>query len=127
MRESQPSVSRGSSIDAARALLLIVGAALLLMGGMMLVMLIGIVIDVLRNPDEVELIALAMQGMQQDGVAIAGNLGAVGFSLRIDEPLRTLLLLVVCVWVLGALASILKSVIITGKNLVERGRGDGSD
>jgi hypothetical protein len=106
-------------------LLLIVGAVLLLMGGMMLVLLVGIVIDVLRNPGDVALIALAMQGMQQSGVAVAGNLGAVDFSLHIDEPLRTLLLLVVCVWVLGALASILKSVVMTGKNLVDRSRGGG--
>ena len=127
MRAPPPSVSRGSSLDPARALLLVVGAALLLMGGLMLVLLVSVVVDVLRQPDEVALIALAMQGMQQSGPAVAGNLGDVNFSLRIDEPLRTLLLLVVCVWVLGALASILKSVVLTGKSLVEQSRSDSRD
>ena len=47
--------------------------------------------------------------------------------LFIDEPLRTLLFLVVCVWLLGALASILKTVVMTGKALVEGGRGKLND
>ena len=127
MREPPPSVSRGASLEPARALLLVVGAALLLIGALMLLLLASVVVDVIRQPDEVALIALVMQGIQQSGVAVAGHLGDVNFSLRIDEPLRTLLLLVVCVWVLGALASILKSVVLTGKSLVDRSRSHSSD
>ena len=127
MRPSGQSVSRSSSADPARTLLLVVGSVVLLLGAVMLVSLALVVVDVIRSPGDVALIALVMQSMQQSGVALAGHLGELEFSLRIDEPLRTLLFLVVCVWLLGALASILKTVVLTGKALVERGRGDVTD
>ena len=104
---------------------MVVGSVVLLLGALMLVSLALVVIDVIRHPNDVALINLVMQSMQQRGVAVAGHLGELKFSLTIDEPLRTLLFLVVCVWLLGALASILKTIVMTGKALVERGRGHG--
>ena len=127
MTGSYQSVSRHSAADPGRTLLLVVGSVVLLLGAVMLLMLALVVVDVIRQPNEVALIALAMQSMQQSGVAVAGHLGELDFALRIEEPLRTLLFLVVCVWVIGALASILKTIVLTGKALVDRGRGDTSD
>lgn len=120
MSVSRQSVARQSNADPARVLLLITGSVVLLLGAIMLVSLALVAVDVVRNPAEVALIALLMQSMEQSGVALAGHLGEIDFALRIEEPLRTLLFLVVCVWVLGALASILKTIVLTGKALVER-------
>ena len=100
---------------------------MLLLGAIMLVSLALVAVDVLRNPADVALIALVMQSMQEGGVALTGHLGELDFALQIEEPLRTLLFLVVCVWLLGALASILKTIVLTGKALLERGRGSASD
>ena len=121
------SVSRRTDSDPGRILLLITGAVVLLLGAIMLVSLALVVVDVLRNPADVALIALVMQSMQEGGVALTGHLGEFEFALRIEEPLRTLLFLVVCVWLLGALASILKTIVLTGKALLERGRGSAAD
>ncbi|MFT5176165.1 MAG: hypothetical protein ACI8W7_004359 [Gammaproteobacteria bacterium] len=127
MTVSHQSVSRQSNTDTAGTLLMVVGSGVLLLGALMLASLALVVIEVINNPNDVALVNLVMQSMQQRGVAVAGHLGEFEFSLTIDEPLRTLLFLVVCVWLLGALASILKTVVMTGKALVERGRGQSND
>ena len=57
---------------------------------------------------------------------MAGPLQSV--SRRTDsDPGRILLLLTGAVVLLGALASILKTIVLTGKALLERARGSASD
>jgi hypothetical protein len=108
-------------------LLMLVGATLVIMGGALLLSAGLIAIDILDNPSDVKIVALILQEMAAEGPALHGDLDGMRFAIGIGEPLRTLLFLVVVVWLLGVLVSILKTLVLTGKDLLSTSSNQDAD
>lgn len=109
--------------DARAGLMMVVGAVLLLMGAGLLVALGWTVLRILTDPTSVPVLTLILDATgDAGGAALSGHIDGTKFALAIAEPLRTLLFLVVGLWLLGALASILKVVTLTGKELLAAAR-----
>lgn len=104
-----------------KVLLMLVGGALVIMGGALLLGAGLVVLDVIEDPSSVKLVALILEEMEGEGNALYGDLGGTRFAIGIGEPLRTLLFLIVVVWLLGTLVSILKMLVLTGKQLLTSG------
>lgn len=121
-QQGLPTLLARDTRDPRRMLLLILGTVLILFGGALLVAIGLIVTEVISNPSEVKLLALIFEATEGDSKALYGNIGETQFAIGIDEPLRTLLFLVLAIWVLGALASILKTLVVTGKSLLSEAK-----
>lgn len=111
-----------SSIDVGRVLLGVIGAALVLMGAALLLSLGLLALKVMTEPSEVQILALFLDSPSPEGGALFGHIANTPFSIGIDEPLRTLLFLVLALWLLGAIGSILKTLVTTGKDLLMASR-----
>ena len=101
--------------------LMLVGGALVVMGGALLLGAGLVVLEVIEDPASVKLVALILEEMEGEGNALYGNLDGARFEIGIGEPLRTLLFLVLVVWLLGMLVSILKTLVLTGRQLLSAG------
>lgn len=113
---------RSSGVDVGRILLAVIGTALVLMGAALLLALGLVALEVMTKPSEVQILALFLDAPKPEGGALFGHIANTPFSIGIDEPLRTLLFLVLALWLLGAVASILKTLVMTGKELLMASR-----
>lgn len=117
--EFSPTIEKSGGTGSPRkVLLMLVGATLIIMGGALLLSVGLIALDILENPSSVKIVALVLDEMAAEGPALHGDLGGMRFAIGVGEPLRTLLFLIVVVWLLGMLVSILKTLVLTGKELL---------
>lgn len=117
----------GDSASPRNVLLMLVGATLLVMGGALLLSAGLIAVDILDNPSDVKIVALILNEMAGEGPALHGDIDGTRFAIGIGEPLRTLLFLLVVAWLLGVLVSILKTLVLTGKELLSAGSSRSTD
>lgn len=93
---------------------------LLVVAGSILLLYIGIfVVETIADPTDVGLVNLILSRTEANPSAISGSLGDVNFKFGIDDPIATFLFLIVSVWILGALAGIVKTIIGAGRDLVK--------
>jgi hypothetical protein len=116
-------IHRGSrQTDIRGTLALVVGSVLVLMGAGLLLAVGWTVLRIITEPTSVALLGLFLDSTPSAQGALSGHIAGTEFAIAIDEPLRTLLYLIVGLWVLGAVASILKVVTLTGKDLLMAAR-----
>lgn len=101
----------------------IVGGVLIVAGAALLLYLGILIMDALRDPQSIGLIAEILAATGRSGNGLEANLGGVQFQLSMEEPVSTLLFVVVAIWVLGAFASIVRSIIQAGTSLIETAKG----
>ncbi len=120
----------GSSIestntDAIGGALVIMGLLLIILGAGLLVYLAIYMFKVLDEPNSIALVALIFDSLREGDKLLFGSLGNGPngpFEISLGEPMRTFLFIFIVVWVLGAFARILTSLIGAGRELVNTGR-----
>lgn len=115
-------VKTGGGASARGVVLQLVGATLVVCGGVLLLGVGLTVLDILANPADVKIVALILDEMHREGDALYGDLDGARFAIGIGEPLRTVVFLVLVLWLLGVLVSILKTLVLTGKELITAAR-----
>jgi hypothetical protein len=108
--------------SAGGAALLVLGVGLIFLGAFMLVYLGMIVLDILRTPSDVRLITLLLEQTQEQGQAFFGQFGENAVTFTIGEPLRSMVFVLMLLWILGAVLNIIKGIIAAGRELVAAGR-----
>jgi hypothetical protein len=106
------------SNDGIRNFLLGAGVVLIVIGSLMLVYIGVYVLDAIVEPESVGLIDLLLKRMSGNERALIIRSDTGSFSLGIEEPINTLLFLVLAVWLLSAFAGIVKTIVTTGTQLV---------
>ncbi|MGI9437437.1 MAG: hypothetical protein ACR2Q4_21860 [Geminicoccaceae bacterium] len=109
---------------AGKILLTVLGVVLVLAGAGMLLYLGTVIIDILQEPSEVKLVAMVFDQIQVGDRAFFGNIGESQFAFSLGEPLRTMLFVIVILWILGAFANIIKAIIGAGRDLIVAGQQD---
>lgn len=105
-------------------LLTVLGVVLVLAGAVMLLYLGTVVVGILKAPDDVKLIALVFDQVQKGGLAFFGTIGESKFEFSLGEPLRTIVFVLILLWIIGALANIIKTIIGAGRDLITAGQRD---
>jgi hypothetical protein len=105
-------------------LLTVLGVILVLAGAIMLLYLGTVVVSILKAPDEVKLVALVFDQVQKGGLAFFGTIGESKFEFALGEPLRTIVFVLILLWIIGALANIIKTIIGAGRELITAGQRD---
>ncbi|MEM9441357.1 MAG: hypothetical protein AAGA73_12990 [Pseudomonadota bacterium] len=118
IQERGDSEPRGGGASA----LMVLGIGLVLLGALMLVYLGMILLEILRTPSDVELVTVLLQQTQQDEQAFFGQFGESAITFSIGEPLRSLVFVLLLLWILSAIANIIKGIIAAGRDLVAAGR-----
>ena len=103
-------------------LLMTLGGFLIIAGAAMLLFLGLMVVDIVREPDDVKLVALVFDRIQGQDRAFLGVIGDNRFEFQLGEPLRTILFVLVVIWLLGAFARIINGIISAGRELMVAGR-----
>ncbi|MGI9510658.1 MAG: hypothetical protein ACR2QJ_15070 [Geminicoccaceae bacterium] len=103
-------------------LLIVLGVALMIAGIVMLVYLGMTVLDILKSPEDAELVALLLEQTKEQGQAFFGTFGDNKVEFTLGEPLRMVLLILVLLWILGAVLRIIGVIIGVGRDLVADGR-----
>tara|TARA_B100000405_G_C16699889_1_gene415830 strand:- start:1394 stop:1753 length:360 start_codon:yes stop_codon:yes gene_type:complete len=101
----------------------ILGGVLIVAGAALLLYLGILIMDALRDPQSIGLFAEILAATGRSGNGLEANLGGVQFQLSMEEPISTLLFVVVAIWVLGAFAGIVRSIIQAGTSLIETAKG----
>ncbi|MDH3659644.1 MAG: hypothetical protein OEU92_06390 [Alphaproteobacteria bacterium] len=102
--------------------LIVLGVALVVIGALMMVYLGMTVFGILKTPADTELVTLILEKSQEQGQAFFGTFGQSRVEFTLGEPLRTLLFVLLLLWILGALLNIIKAIIAAGRDLVTAGR-----
>ena len=95
-----------------------IGLALIVAGAVLLCYLGFVVFQVIDSPQNVPLVKFIVSHMRVEDKAIYGHAGSDTFELNVSEPTRTVVLLFLAAFVLMVLASVAKSLISAGINLV---------
>ena len=106
----------------ADVLLIVLGVVLVVIGAMMLVYLGMTVLDILKAPGDTELVTLILEQTREQGQAFFGTFGQSKIEFTLGEPLRTMLFVLVLLWILGAVLRIIMAIIGAGRDLVAAGR-----
>ncbi len=112
----------GGGYDLAGVLLIVLGVALMVIGALMMVYLGMTIFEILKSPDETKLVALILEQTQTQDRTFSGVFGDRRIEFTFGEPLRTLLFVLVLVWILGAMLKIVTSIVGAGRELVSAGR-----
>ncbi|MEZ5930454.1 MAG: hypothetical protein R3F54_00575 [Alphaproteobacteria bacterium] len=107
---------------AAGMVMIVLGVALVVIGALMLVYLGMTVVDILKDPDDIRLVSLILERTQTEGQAFFGQIGEFSVTFTIGEPLRTMIFVLVLLWILLALLRIVTSIVGAGRDLVTAGR-----
>ncbi len=107
----------------AGVVLIVLGMMLVVVGALMLVYLGMTTFDILKQPGDSELVTLILEQTKEQGRAFFGTFGESKIEFTLGEPLRTMLFVLVLLWILGAILNIIKSIIGAGRDLVTAGRG----
>lgn len=107
----------------ASTLLIILGVALMVIGAVMLIYLGMTVFGILKSPNDTKLVTLILEQTQRQGQAFFGTFGDSKIEFTLGEPLRTMLFVLVLLWILNAILNIIKSIVGAGRDLVTAGRG----
>lgn len=102
--------------------LMVIGIVLIVIGAMMLVYLGMTVLDILKSPGDTELVTMLLQQSQEQGQAFFGTFGESKIEFTLGEPLRTMLFVLILLWILSAVLNIIKSIVRAGRDLVTAGR-----
>lgn len=120
---SKRAVSKESdSHHGASVLLIVLGVVLVVIGALMLVYLGMTVLDILKAPGDTELVTLILEQTSEQGQAFFGTFGQSKIEFTLGEPLRTMLFVLVLLWILGAVLRIIMAIIGAGRDLVTAGR-----
>ena len=106
----------------ASLVLIVLGVALVVVGALMLVYFGMTVFGILKSPADTELVTLLMEQSQEQGQAFFGRFGESKVEFTLGEPLRTMLFVLILLWILGAVLNIIKSIVGAGRDLVTAGR-----
>jgi hypothetical protein len=112
----------GSGHHAAGMVLMVLGVALVVIGALMLVYLGMTVVDMLKSPGDTRLVTLILERSQAEGQAFFGQFGESSVSFTIGEPLRTIVFVLLLLWILQAILRIITSIVGAGRDLVTAGR-----
>jgi hypothetical protein len=105
-----------------------IGIALIVAGAVLLCYLGFTVFQAINSPQDVPLVKFIMSDLRVEDKAIYGHAGSDSFEFNMSEPARTVILLFLAALVLMVLASIAKTLISAGINLVSAaGRFQGGD
>jgi len=99
-----------------------IGLGLIIAGTVLLCYLGFIVFQVINSPQDVPLVKFIVGQLRIEDKAIYGHAGADTFEINVSEPARTVILLFLAAFVMMVLASVAKSLISAGINLVSAGR-----
>ena len=116
-------IERQRSVDVVGGFRMIVGAILVIVGTILLLMLGFALITVINEPKEMALFELLYEETANEGSALAGHLAELQFDIKIGEPLRSLLFVVLIVWVLSAIVGMIRGLVSSGLELL-RGKKD---
>lgn len=103
--------------------LIVLGVMLVIVGSVMLIYLGMTVFGILKSPDDTKLVTMILEQTQTRGQAFFGSFGDNKIEFTLGEPLRTLLFVLILLWILGVVLNIIKSIVSTGRDLVMAGRG----
>jgi len=98
--------------------LLGLGVALIVAGALLLGYLGLSVFRAIDTPQEVPLVKFVVGQLRAEDKAVHGHIGSDTFEINVSEPVRTIVLLFLAVFILMVLAGIAKSLISAGINLV---------
>lgn len=107
----------------ASIVLIVLGVVLMVIGAIMLIYLGMTVFGILKSPDDTKLVTLILEQTQKQGQAFFGTFGNSKIEFTFGEPLRTMLFVLVLLWILGAILNIIKAIVGAGRDLVTAGRG----
>ena len=103
--------------------LVFVGVGLILVSVVALLYLAWVVLQVFRNPEEVQLIQFLTEKIEGTDHAISGSLGDQQFDVRLGDPIKHLLFLFMGAVILSIVASIFRGIIRAGIELIRFGSG----
>lgn len=106
----------------ASMVLIVLGVVLMVIGALMLAYLGMTVFGILKSPADTELVTLLMEQTQEQGQAFFGTFGESRIEFTLGEPLRTMLFVLILLWILGVVLNIIKSIVGAGRDLVTAGR-----
>lgn len=112
----------GDGHHVAGVLLIVLGVMLVVIGALMLVYLGMTVLNILKAPADTELVTLILAQTREQGQAFFGTFGQSRIEFTLGEPLRTMLFVLILLWILGAVLNIIKAIIGAGRELVAAGR-----
>ena len=99
-----------------------IGVVLVIAGTMMLLYIGVFLINAISEPQSVGLIGLILERTEGARQAVSGSVGGIDFELILDDPISTLLFLILSVWILSAFAGIVRGIISAGTALVGTGK-----
>jgi type IV secretory pathway VirB3-like protein len=112
----------GEAPHVAGMAMIVMGMALVAVGALMLAFLGMTVVEMLKAPEETKLVSLILEQTQAEGQAFFGQFGTSSVTFTIGEPLRTMLFVLILVWILQAVLKIVTAIVGAGRDLVTAGR-----
>lgn len=76
-------------------------------------------VQVIHNPNAIQIVALLLEQLKNNEAVISGFLGAEKIDLHLSEALRLMLLMLLGVVVMSILASVAKTVFMSGLNMMK--------
>lgn len=118
MRGARPDV-----FEPLRAPLAALGLALVIIGAFLLIYIGYLVYQVIHHPEEIRIVEFLLQQVRLEDRAIFGMAADQSFEINWSESLRTVMFLFIGVMVIAVLASILKTLIGAGIQILRLASG----
>ena len=119
MQEQRPDF-----IEPLRAPLAALGLALIIIGGFLLIYIGYLVYQVINQPEEIRIVEFLLEQVRIEEKVLFGVAADQAFEVSWSESLRTVMFLFIGVMVVGVLASILKTLIGAGIQILRLAVGE---
>ncbi|WP_435237278.1 hypothetical protein ACR30L_06825 [Psychromonas sp. PT13] len=100
-------------------MILAIGVILVIAGAATLIVIAYLITDALVTPENFGPINFLLDKITGTERAITITTESGHFIFGFDQPVGTMLLVLMCIWVLSAITSIIKTIISTGLKLVD--------
>lgn len=106
-----------------RAPLAALGLALIIIGAFLLIYIGYLVYQIINHPEDVRIVAFLLEQVRLEDKAIFGMAADQAFEVNWSQSLRTVMFIFIGVMVLSVLASILKTLIAAGVQILRLATG----
>lgn len=114
-----PPKKREPSKNRSKKMILIIGVILVLAGAATLIAIAYLITDALIKPENFGPINFLLDKITGTERAITITTESGHFIFGFDQPVGTMLLVLMCIWVLSAVTGIIRTIISTGLKLVD--------